>query len=159
MATAMKRLELPASQQRVVASAARRGYPYEVCGALIGFVEETRVRVTRAVAIPNTAEEAERRRRFVIDPKAVLQLDRMLRKTADQLVGFYHSHPDHPAAPSPTDLKYLRLWPQTVWLIVPVSNGSPGKARAWWLSDPAKGKPAELELVSAKQVPQVDSPG
>src|SRR5438105_3674828 len=63
MATAMKRLELPASQQRVVASAARRGYPYEVCGALIGFVEETRVRVTRAVAIPNTAEEAERRRR------------------------------------------------------------------------------------------------
>ena len=143
----MKRLELPRAATDAVNVAAREGYPYEICGALVGYSDGTSARVTRAVSFPNIAEETQRRRRFVIDPVLIMRLERELRKTGEKLLGFYHSHPDHPAQPSATDMEYFRLWPGTVWVIVPVAKGEPGKGRAWWLESADAAAAIEIETI------------
>jgi proteasome lid subunit RPN8/RPN11 len=102
------------------------------------------VRVSRALPCPNVAAPEERTHRFVIDPRAVLNVRRSLRNTKETIVGFYHSHPDVAAEPSRTDMEYIRLWPETVWLIVPVDAGSAGEPRAWWLDE--VDDPAAREL-------------
>ena len=141
----MNRLELPRAAEDAVHAAAREGYPFEICGALVGHLAGTSAQVTRVVPFPNTAEETQRRRRFVIEPVAIVHLERDLRKTGESLLGFYHSHPDHPAQPSATDLEYFRLWPQTVWLIVPVAKGEPGAGRAWVLEGADATTAVEIE--------------
>ncbi len=143
----MTLVELPRSATEAAAAAAREGYPFEICGALVGRRDGTSAHVTRLVPFPNVAEESQRRRRFVIDPGAIVKLDRELRKSAEELLGFYHSHPDHPAEPSATDLEYFRLWPETIWLIIPVAMGEPGTGRAWWLEGAEAERAVEITIV------------
>jgi proteasome lid subunit RPN8/RPN11 len=146
----VKRLELPASVVEAAAAAAASGYPFEICGALVGQSDGTSASVLRLVPFPNVAEESQRRRRFVIDPAGYVKLDRELRGSGEQILGFYHSHPDHEAAPSQTDLEYFRLWPETVWLIIPVKKGEAGNGRAWWLESSDAETAIEVEVVSGK---------
>jgi proteasome lid subunit RPN8/RPN11 len=148
----VKRLELPRLAFDTINAAAHEGYPYEICGVLAGHRYGDSARVTRAVAFPNTAEEAQRRRRFAIDPLSIMRLERELRKTGESLLGFYHSHPDHPAQPSVTDMEYFRLWPQTVWLIMPVAKGEPGVARGWWLESAEADGAVEIEVQTVQKV-------
>jgi proteasome lid subunit RPN8/RPN11 len=126
---------LPARVRESASNHAAGTYPFEGCGLLIGYLGEDGVRVTRAVPCPNVAAPEERTHRFIIDPRAVLNVRRSLRSTSESIVGFYHSHPDAEAKPSRTDMEYIRLWPETVWLIVPVKGGEAGEPRAWWLDD------------------------
>jgi proteasome lid subunit RPN8/RPN11 len=125
---------------------AASAYPFEGCGLLIGYLGEDGVRVTRALPCPNLAAREEQTHRFVIDPRAVVNVRRSLRNTAESIVGFYHSHPDAPAAPSATDMEYIRLWPETVWLIVPVQAGESGQPRAWWLDEVDSPEARELRV-------------
>lgn len=145
----MKTVELPAAVRRVMDDEARAGYPLEICGALVGRDGPTGLRVNRAVAFPNTAEEATRRRRFFVDPRTVLLLDRELRGGPDRMLGFYHTHPDAEAEPSATDLEFFQLWPETVWIITAVRGGAPDTPRAWWLNDP-EGPAEEIEVRNAQ---------
>ncbi len=108
--------------------------------------------VRHALPCTNRAPAGERTRRFEIDPRAVLNLQRTLRSTAQAIVGFYHSHPASPPEPSRTDLRYLRLWPETVWLIAGVEEDGQARLRAWWLDAPEGGSgdagvPEPLPLV------------
>lgn len=112
---------------------ARRAQPDEACGLLIGRVDAEGVLVTRSVPCPNQAPAEERHHRFVIDPRAVLNVRRTLRGTPESIIGFYHSHPDGRAVPSVLDLEHIRLWPETVWLIVPMVREEAHQPRAWWL--------------------------
>jgi len=122
-------------------------YPEECCGFLFGTREGGRVVVEDDLETPNVAEPAERVRRFLIDPKTLLRVMRESRQGIDEVVGFYHSHPNHPAELSPTDLTFAALWPRTVWLIVPVNAGAAGAERAWWLPARNEGpKPYELSI-------------
>jgi proteasome lid subunit RPN8/RPN11 len=142
----VKQVVLPQRLRAAAAEEGRKGYPFEVCGALVGKVEGASAVVTRIVSYPNVADESQRRRRFAIEPVALVRLDRELRKSGEALIGFYHSHPDHPAAPSSTDMEYFRLWPGTVWIIIPIEKGAPGTARAWWLENSETENAAEIEL-------------
>ena len=82
-----------------VADAIRRHgaetYPNECCGALIGREGV----VTAPIALPNTTEEGPRRR-FLVRPDDYRQAEKQARHAGGDLLGFYHSHPDHPARPS-----------------------------------------------------------
>ena len=141
---------------------AEEAYPEECCGFLTGYVEggtgaEIRtgtgagsgsrdgaapltVRVLEEIPARNAAAAGDRRREFLVEPEDLLNVMKRYRDRDEDVVGFYHSHPDHEAELSPTDLKFARLWPRTVWLIVPVAEdgegGAPraGRERAWWLS-------------------------
>src|SRR5262249_8399241 len=77
----------------------REGYPFEICGVLLGRGERRVERVVRAVN-----RETERPRvRYTIAPEDLLQIQRESREAGLEILGYYHSHPDHPARPSETD--------------------------------------------------------
>lgn len=142
-------LVLPDSAWSTVWSHLAGEYPDEGCGILVGESGDAAWRITEAVVCENVAEPAERRRRFEIDPRIVLRLQRELRGTGREILGFYHSHPDGEAVPSETDMVYLRLWPRTAWLVVSVNGGEPAEPRAWWLAEPDAASAVELELIRA----------
>src|SRR6266542_3523429 len=102
-----------------VAGAIRRHgedtYPHECCGALVG----RDGRVSDAVPLPNTTEEGPRRR-FLVRPSDYRDAERRASELGGELLGFYHSHPDHPARPSQYDLNHA--WPTFAYIIVSVAG-------------------------------------
>ena len=72
---------------------------------------------------------------------------RDLEGTPERMVGHYHSHPDHPAKPSDTDIG-MAFEPELVWLITAVINGTAGRTRAWRLDRETRAtRPIELEVI------------
>jgi proteasome lid subunit RPN8/RPN11 len=103
-------------------------YPHECCGALVG----RGGRVEATVALPNTTEEGPRRR-FLVRPSDYRLAEQRGRELGGELLGFYHSHPDHPARPSQYDLDHA--WPTFAYVIVSVASGQAGDITVWWLKD------------------------
>ena len=106
----------------------RETYPHECCGALVG---RGRL-VTEALALPNGAPEAPHRR-FRIGPGDYRAAERRASEQGAELLGFYHSHPDHPARPSQFDLDHA--WPVFAYVIVSVEAGRPGALTSWRLRE------------------------
>jgi len=78
-------------------------YPHECCGVLLGRFEDDGSRtVTRAVRAGNTRDDSPHNR-YNIDPKELIRIQKEGRERGEDIVGFYHSHPDHPARWSITD--------------------------------------------------------
>ena len=115
-----------------VADAIRRHgeetYPHECCGALVG----ANGQVTAAVALPNTTEEGPRRR-FLVRPSDYRLAETQAGELGGELLGFYHSHPDHPARPSQYDLDHA--WPTFAYIIVAVAQGVAADLTVWFLKD------------------------
>jgi proteasome lid subunit RPN8/RPN11 len=103
-------------------------YPNECCGALIGregIVSET-------FALPNTTEEGPRTR-FLVRPQDYQAAERRASELGAELLGFYHSHPDHPARPSQYDLDHA--WPVFSYVIVSVRGGVSEDMTSWRLRE------------------------
>jgi len=107
-------------------------YPEEACGGLLGHITEESVAVVEAVSLAN-AREAERRRRYLIGPNDVLEMERRAEGLGLQVVGYYHSHPDAPPVPSEFDREHA--WPWYTYLIASVENGRLTRSQAWRLTD------------------------
>ena len=103
-------------------------YPNECCGALIGRDGV----VTAAYALPNTTEEGPRRR-FLVRADDYRDAERQAGAAGAELLGFYHSHPDHPARPSQFDLDHA--WPFFSYIIVSVQKGEPRDMTSWRLRE------------------------
>jgi len=79
-------------------------YPHECCGVLLGRFEADGTKtVTRSARCGNTRADSPHNR-YSINPKELIRIQREGRERDEEIVGFYHSHPDHPAQWSPTDL-------------------------------------------------------
>ena len=103
-------------------------YPNECCGALIGRDDG----VVAAVPLPNTTEEGPRRR-FLVRPSDYRMAEQKATDLGSELLGFYHSHPDHPARPSQFDLDHA--WPNFAYVIVSVMSGAARDMTVWYLQD------------------------
>ena len=103
-------------------------YPNECCGALIGTGDAVR----QVVALPNTTEEGARRR-FLVRPSDYKFVESEATRLQQDLLGFYHSHPDHPARPSQYDLDHA--FPFFWYVIVSVQQAVPEKMTVWRLAD------------------------
>jgi proteasome lid subunit RPN8/RPN11 len=103
-------------------------YPHECCGALLGRDGQ----VTAVVALANTTEEGPRRR-FLVRPSDYREAERRATELGAELLGFYHSHPDHPARPSQYDLDHA--WPFFSYVIVSVKAGVPEDMTSWRLQE------------------------
>jgi proteasome lid subunit RPN8/RPN11 len=103
-------------------------YPHECCGALIG----AEGHITAAVPLPNTTEEGPRRR-FLVRPSDYRLAEQHAAALTGELLGFYHSHPDHPARPSQFDLDHA--WPNFAYVIVSVQAGAAREMTVWFLKE------------------------
>lgn len=136
---------LSASQRAQILTAAERAYPDECCGLLVGREgEDGRLLVSRVVESENVHPDRTRDR-FEVDPRIRIALERELRDAPERIVGHYHSHPDHPAQPSATDLE-LAFEPSLVWLIVGVADGRADRINAFCI-DEARGAFVAIEMV------------
>jgi proteasome lid subunit RPN8/RPN11 len=121
---------------------ASEGYPNEICGILVG--PRSDGRVTRAVRARNTVS-VRARDRYEIDPIDHLRIQRQADDEGLEIVGYYHSHPDHPARASVFDAE--RSWAGPVYLIVSCLEGKVVDANAFVaLNDggPFREEPIEL---------------
>jgi proteasome lid subunit RPN8/RPN11 len=112
-------------------------YPNECCGIMIGRdVTEggtTQRALERLEPMQNVWDAAEQRRRFAIDPLALMKAEKTAAEQGKLVIGFYHSHPDHPARPSETDRQYG--WPFYSYIIVSIAKGEPAAMTSWVLND------------------------
>jgi proteasome lid subunit RPN8/RPN11 len=125
-------LGLDADAEQEIRRHAAETYPNECCGALIASGD----RIIEAFRLPNTTAEGARRR-FMIAPVDYRLAEARARERQGTLVGFYHSHPDHPARPSATDL--AQAWPNLTYIIVAVREGTPEDLKSWRLLDDRSG--------------------
>ena len=106
----------------------RETFPHECCGAMLGRDGV----VSEAFKLPNTTEEGPRRR-FLVRPDDYRIAEKRARDAGLELLGFYHSHPDHPAKPSQYDLDHA--WPFFSYVIVSVMSGEDKLLTSWRLKD------------------------
>src|SRR5438552_16900575 len=122
------RLRLSAAAARDIRRHGEETYTHECCGALVGQAGEA----TAAVPLSNTPEEGPRRR-FLVRPADYRLAEQRATELGAALLGFYHSHPDHPARPSQFDLDHA--WPTFAYVIVSVESGAARDMTVWFLKD------------------------
>jgi proteasome lid subunit RPN8/RPN11 len=119
----------PAVLETIRAEAAR-AYPHEGCGALLG-PDPGRVEETRP--LPNRDEDSPRTR-FSVSPRDYMAVESAADERGVRLLGFWHSHPDHPARPSATDRRYA--WEGLLTVVIAVESGTPRDITAWDVPGP-----------------------
>jgi len=123
------------------------GYPDEVCGALLGREvpagagDDATVREVTAVLPLENRRDDSPRNRFSVTPQDVLRAERAASEQGLELLGWYHSHPDHPARPSEFDREHA--WPWYSYVILGVAQREPGEMTSWRLADDRSGYAAE----------------
>ncbi len=110
---------------------ALQAFPNECCGFLYGNESEGR-QITLAVPVTNS-KEGDQRRRFEISPLDYMRAEQFALQNNTQLLGVYHSHPNHPAIASEHDLAVAM--PYFSYVIVSVMNGEIADVKSWQLKD------------------------
>lgn len=108
-------------------------YPHECCGVLLGRFEDNGVkRVLRSARCGNMRADSPHNR-YTIDPKDLIRIQREGRECGEDIVGFYHSHPDHPAQWSSTDLAEAH-WFSCAYVITSVEHGHAASTNSFELT-------------------------
>jgi len=115
---------------------AKESYPEECAGVLVGMDVELMKIVVDVWRAENTHEE-ERSRRFLIEPLKIKEFEERAAERDMDVLGFYHSHPDHPAEPSEYDREHA--WPGWSYVIASVSAENIEDMRSWVLKGDRSG--------------------
>jgi proteasome lid subunit RPN8/RPN11 len=114
-------------------------FPHECCGALLGkdpaFAEgegDSPREVLELFPLVNRRDDSPRNR-FAVTAEDVLDAEKAARQRGLDVIGWYHSHPDHPARPSQFDREHA--WPWYSYIIVSVMSGKPAEMTSWRLND------------------------
>ncbi len=126
----MTTLHLPQSARKELEDMVRAGYPLETCGLLVGQQSNDHVRVSRVVQAQNLNKERAHDR-YELAPEAFIATDSEAQKAGLEIVGVWHSHPDHPARPSEVDRK--SAWEGWSYLILAVKRDGVHDLRSWRL--------------------------
>ena len=123
---------------------AERAYPAECCGLIAGLPGQTKEALDLVPAINRRTDDPHR---YLISPDDLRQIEAELRARHLEVLGFYHSHPDHPAAPSAFDTE--QAWPWYSYIIVRVDGGRAAELTSWMLEDDRSAMRAEsVEVLS-----------
>ena len=106
-------------------------YPAECCGVLVGRAEAEAKEVVRLA--PAVNRRTDDPHRYLIAPDDLRRLEAEVRAAGQEIVGYYHSHPDHPARPSAFDTEHA--WPWYSYLIVRIDRGRGADLASWVLDD------------------------
>ncbi|HSR91900.1 MAG TPA: M67 family metallopeptidase [Gemmatimonadales bacterium] len=133
-------LRMPAQLLDQVRREGERAYPSECCGAIAGPVDGDK-RAARLYPVANRRTDDPHR--YLIEAEQLRSVEREARANNWEILGFYHSHPDHPAIPSEFDTAHA--WPWYSYLIVAVADGRAESAVSWVL-DPDRPRMQEETL-------------
>ena len=131
--SAPRNLLIPTPLLELLEKEALTAYPEECCGVLLGRLrgqEPLRAEVREVAVAANSATD-HRWERYVIDPTFLLGILQEARQRGLDVVGYYHSHPDHGAIPGRFDLE--SAWPGVGYVIVAVDEDQVTDARCWCL--------------------------
>jgi proteasome lid subunit RPN8/RPN11 len=116
-------LKLSKSQYDALRRHGEETYPQECCGVLLGQMDEDQeVRSVSSIARAGNTRTDSAHNRYNIDPKDLIRIQREGRERGEDIIGFYHSHPDHPAQWSSTDLAEAH-WFGCSYVITSVEKG------------------------------------
>jgi proteasome lid subunit RPN8/RPN11 len=153
-------IQLNNEQLECIHSHGEREYPNECCGMLLGRADGDAKEVSEVVPLKNLRLDSARaqellplddpgreseKNRFLIDPLEQLRVEREARSRGLDVLGYYHSHPDHPARPSNYDREHA--WPWYSYVILSVERGNAAEMTSWVLSeDRLRFDPEPLKL-------------
>ena len=141
-------MRIPRAQVKAMLEHARRGYPFEVCGLMLGGGAEAARHVDEVVSVVNRETEAPRVR-YQIAPEDQIRIQREARDRGLEIVGYYHSHPDHPARPSETDRRIAAegLSDGVIYVVIGVQGGEEATPTAWTFRDATQSfEPEPLDV-------------
>jgi proteasome lid subunit RPN8/RPN11 len=122
-------------EPRHAAAIGRHGeadYPAEACGLIGGTIAGDKKVAVHLVPLANQRTDAARNR-YLIDPASFRRAEQKLERDGLEVIGVYHSHPDHPPAPSAFDREHA--WPWLSYVIVGVARGHAGELTSWVLAE------------------------
>src|SRR5262245_19647058 len=137
-------LKIPLNILREIYDHTEASYPNECCGLMVGTMsgDARTVHTFRKCRNLNVERAKDR---YELDPMDMLRTQREFESSAFDIVGIYHSHPDHPSRPSQTDTE--RAWPDYSYVIISVQKGTVASAQSWVLNE-AERKFQEESLLS-----------
>ena len=129
-----------------IRAAGSKAYPNECCGIMFGS-DESGIHVVKALRpIENARESDEQYHRFLITAEEMMQAELEARSLGLEIIGFYHSHPDHPSRPSDYDREHAL--PFYSYIILRVAEGKPELMTSWRLRSSREAfdsEPIEIE--------------
>jgi proteasome lid subunit RPN8/RPN11 len=141
-------LRIREAQMEVIRRHGAQDYPFECCGVMLGKAIGSSKQVGEIVPLKNFRNDPARaqeflpvddparetqRNRFLIDPLDQLRVEKDARARGLEVLGYYHSHPDHPARPSIYDREHA--WPWYSYVIVSVERGCAKDLTSWTLAE------------------------
>lgn len=141
-------IQLSENHRDEIAAHGERDYPHECCGLLLGNFAGSLKTIAEVYPISNAREEQAKRNRFLIRPEELMRGERYAQPKRLEVVGFYHSHPDHPAVPSAYDLDHA--WPAFSYIVVSVMAGAARDLRSWEM-EPDRSRFNEEEISTLSQ--------
>ena len=132
-------MELAISSEHlsVITEHCQRAYPSEGCGILLGMAEHGSKTVVDVLPTGNASKEANQHNRYLIPPESLLEGDLQAEEQGLEVIGYFHSHPDHPALPSEFDREHA--WPWYSYMIMSVRGGRAVASRSWQLRQDRSG--------------------
>lgn len=127
------RLHISRELMKSIRDHAEESYPEEGAGILLGAEAGGRREVRVILPFNNQFEPGQRSRRYLITPQDMLQAEQMADRKGLDVIGVFHSHPDHPPRPSDFDLEWALPWYS--YLITSVQAGQATETRGWQLKD------------------------
>jgi proteasome lid subunit RPN8/RPN11 len=132
-----KMIELPAQWKDAIRAEGEKAYPHECCGVLLGCLRADGSRVVENIIPINNAREAEEQyHRFKIEAEDLMRAEKEARAQGREVLGFYHSHPDHPARPSGYDRN--NAFPFYSYIIVSIEQSKAVELTSWRLAEDRK---------------------
>jgi len=119
-------------------------YPNECCGVLLGQIDSDGLKNVQAIVRCENQRSDSLHNRYQIDPRVLVRIQREARGRAQDIIGFYHSHPDHPARWSQTDLTEAH-WIGCSYVITSVMNGDAAETNSFHLGGEYDSKHFEDE--------------
>ncbi len=143
-------LKLTQAQLQEIRQHGEKTYPYECCGVLTGESgPDGTKRVLRVIGCDN-ADSDKPQRWYQIDPRDLVRIQRQAYESGQDIIGFYHSHPEAPARWSASDLAEAH-WPGCSYVITSVEQGKAKESNSFLLSGEEADKRFEDEEISIEE--------
>jgi len=162
-------LNISENQLQQIRGHGAQDYPNECCGILLGTSDGDQKTVQDVVPLKNLRHDADQaqkllpldspgaeseRNRFLIDPRDQIRAEKDARARGLVVLGYYHSHPDHPARPSNYDREHA--WPWYSYVVVSVQKGEPKEMTCWVLTDDRERfDPEQMNVLNPQSSPGI----